>query len=107
LHALLQEPEGDPGLLLEALGSKVVRVAALVGIIAEVVDLDPAAAHDGAQAVVDLAQADTELARELALTAVRISLQRLEQAIADFIRIRHDDPVTAGSGSGPLRSRDE
>src|ERR1700685_2863356 len=75
LQLVLQELRGEPRLRLDAARRQQIHVRALVPAVLEVRGLDPAPLDQRPQAVVHLAETDTELARHLALTQRRIGLQ--------------------------------
>jgi hypothetical protein len=57
----------------------------LVGIAAEVVELDVPFFNQGPQAIVDLADADTHLLGQFALCRRRLSGEALHEAITNFV----------------------
>src|SRR4030095_1295639 len=75
----LQEPERDARLLLDAARREVVGVENLVLVAAEVGDLDQSALDQRLEAIVGLAEADAERARDLALTELGIGLEDSQQ----------------------------
>src|SRR6185437_2177628 len=69
-----QEVHGNFGLFLYSAGRQEVHVGHLVAAVLEVDGLDPTPGYQRAQAVVDLPEADTELARYIALAHFGIGL---------------------------------
>lgn len=74
----LEESKGDAGFFFHPGGGEEVGVFALVGVFAEVAELDQAFFDQGAQAVVGFAQADAQLLGQLALAEGGVGLQELE-----------------------------
>jgi len=71
-----QEPPGDRALGGHSAGGEDVGVAALVGGLAETVELDEAAFDQPPQHVVRRAEADAEFVRQVALREVRVALDQ-------------------------------
>src|SRR5437764_11647736 len=81
-----EEGGGDVDLLLDSLRREDVEVTCLVIAVAEVAGLDPALLHQRAEAIIDFADADAELAGELALRGIGVVAQILQQPVTDFVR---------------------
>lgn len=83
----LEEGKGDAGFFFHPGGGEEVDVLALALVFAEIAELDQSLFNQGAQAVVDLAQADAQLRGKLALAEAGVGLQVLEHLQApDFWR---------------------
>ena len=76
---------GDDRLFFDAAGRQQVQVRALVGAVAEVVDLDQPRFDEGPQAVIDAAKAYSQFPGDPALTGVRLRVEELENAIAVLV----------------------
>src|SRR5687768_6445810 len=115
-HLSLQKAGGCAHLLLGPLGGEVVGVRELVLAVAEIADLEEALVQQGAQAEVDLADADAELLGEPPLGDFRVQLEQLEDAVARLVveqwgvrsvierRIKPAFPPAVKRGCRPLPS---
>ncbi len=81
----LQEASGESGFVVDAFGGEYVQVAALVRAFTEIFGFDQALFDQSLQAVVHLAQADTQCAGELTLADIRVGLQCLEYLVAGVV----------------------
>src|SRR5437764_590148 len=79
-----KEGRGDVDLLLDSVRREDVEVACLVVAVLEVAGLDPPLLDQRAEAIVDLAEADAELAGELALRRLGVVGQIAEKPVTDF-----------------------
>lgn len=78
-HLALEVANGDACLLLNAAGGKQVRIRKFILIILEVLRLDPAFFNEAFEAIVCLAQTNTQVLRQLALVDLRVLRDRLEE----------------------------
>jgi len=83
-HPGLQEPHGDPGLLLNSTGREQIHVRRLVPAVLEVRCLDPASIDQAFQAVIDLAQTESQFLGDLPLAQSRIGLEQFQQPVTNF-----------------------
>ena len=83
-HLALQELNRDSRLFLDTTGRQQVHVRRLVAAVLEVRRLDPPLVDQALQAVVDLAEAETKLLRNLTLTQLRVRLEEFKQLVTDF-----------------------
>ena len=71
--------------MLDALGGEDIQVSSLVVAAAEVSGLDDAFLDERSQAVVDFAEANTQLFCQLALGAIRLFLQQAQDLEVNFL----------------------
>ena len=95
----LQEADGDARPFPDAMGRQNVNVGALVAAVEEGVGLEDALIDQRLEAEIDLAKADAELARDLALADRGVVLDQAQDAVARF--------VGESEGHGGIRSSGE
>ena len=95
----LQEADGDARPFPDAMGRQNVNVGALVAAVEEGVGLEDALIDQRLEAEIDLAKADAELARDLALADRGVVLDQAQDAVARF--------VGESEGHGSIRSSGE